>query len=130
MDARFDQLRKKASQKRDQQIRAAKAEFTATCRQIDALERKLPVKGKCKVKGHRSRIRKPLTAYIMECISDGEPFTSPQLMAALTKRYPDRNARYDCLRRTVGYLKQHGSIKRIGFNDDGRVVYVLKQVSR
>lgn len=122
MKKRFDQLRHKAAQKRDMQMRAIQAEYKATCRQIDALEAKLPVKGKLK-RGHRSRIRKPLTAYIMECIADGQPFTSPQLMEAIARRYPDRHARYDCLRRTVGQLRQQGAIERVGFDDEGRGVY-------
>ncbi len=46
-----------------------------------------------------------------------------------SRRYPERQAQYECLRRTVSNLKQHVVINRVGFDDEGRGVYVLKSAN-
>ena len=72
----------------------------------------------------------PWVGFIMECIANGEPFSIIGLVATMAHRFPDRLARYDCVKRCVYRLKDSGTIDRAGFDDKGSPAYVLKSASR
>ena len=117
----YDQLRLEAKKRRDEKIRAAKAEFRSDVKQIAAMIRKFNPRARL-----RTELKKPMMALIIECVCGGDPFTSALLMTKLEQRFQDRNCRFDCVRRCVGELKKKGAIERIGFNEIGSSVYAWK----
>ncbi len=121
----FDELRHLAVERRDEKLRQARDEFTESCQLIDDLERQFN-QGVVR----RTKTKTPVVSYILECVKPDEPFTLRTIMATLAKKYPTRKPQQASVRKTLFRLRLQGLIKRVGKDEKGSPVLVLKSARK
>ena len=107
----FQRLRKQAVTKRDNAIKAARAEYRATMARITFLQRRLG--GKDPEKPRRRTKHQPLNELIVAMLPRDRLFTIGEVTKLIQQAEPERNVREATVRAFFQEFNRQGTIRRV-----------------